>query len=78
MNQNIQVIGIDNFNTYYTPILKKKRAEILKQNQITELYVGDVCDDLLLRETIFRKYNISLVLHLLHMCNLIYTVMLYY
>lgn len=33
-NQNIEVIGFDNFNDYYDIDLKKQRAKILRQNDI--------------------------------------------
>ncbi len=42
------VIGLDNFNAYYSPELKRKRAEILASEGITVIE-GDLCDKELLQ-----------------------------
>lgn len=36
------VLGYDNFNDYYNPVLKRRRAQLLQQNGISVLE-GDVC-----------------------------------
>lgn len=38
-----RVFGLDNFNSYYDPLLKRKRAEILKEAGI-EIIEGDIVD----------------------------------
>lgn len=45
------VVGYDNFNDYYTPALKKERAEILKDKGI-EVVEGDICDRSSLEELV--------------------------
>lgn len=37
------VVGFDNFNDYYTPVLKRRRASELAQSGI-EVIEGDICD----------------------------------
>lgn len=56
------VIGLDNFNNYYDPALKAKRAEILKDFKI-EIVKGDIQDTALLQK-LFRQYKITHVVNL--------------
>jgi UDP-glucuronate 4-epimerase len=56
------VIGLDNFNTYYTPQLKKDRAMILQQEGIEIIY-GDIQDKEKLKE-LLSKHHITHVVHL--------------
>jgi len=56
------VIGLDNFNDYYTPKLKRDRAQELVKNGIT-IIEGDICQQELLEETI-TKYGITHLVHL--------------
>ena len=57
-----QVVGFDNFNSYYDPSLKRKReAELTKQE--IEVIHGDICDKELL-EQVVKKYQISHIVHL--------------
>ena len=37
--QNIQIIGIDNINTYYNPLLKQKRIEIINQKDVNKSFI---------------------------------------
>lgn len=61
-NQGDCVVGIDNFNPYYSPELKRERAAILKKNGI-ELIEGDLRDrDHLL--SLFETHDFTHVLHL--------------
>lgn len=57
-----RVIGLDNFNTYYSPELKRSRAKILKQEGI-EVIDGDLNDPGLL-PSLFKKHSFTHVLHL--------------
>lgn len=57
-----QVIGLDNYNSYYTPTLKRKRAEILK-NQGIEILEADLNDEEALK-TLFAKYPFTHLLNL--------------
>ena len=59
----IDVIGIDNFNTYYSIELKRARAKYLKKSHNIPIVDGDVCS----RSTILDlllKYKITHVVHL--------------
>lgn len=56
------VVGYDNFNTYYSPELKKARASLLDQNGIKTL-LADICDPTALRNCI-DEHQITHVVHL--------------
>lgn len=63
LRQGHNVIGIDNFNDYYLPLLKEKR------NSVLEEYPNFICrrvslDNYEQMEKVFREFSISLV------CNL--------
>lgn len=57
-----KVIGFDNFNDYYDPLLKRSRAAILKQYDI-DVIEGDLTDLSLLKDQI-EKHQISHIAHL--------------
>lgn len=57
-----QVIGLDNFNDYYDPQLKMKRADELEKEGII-LIRGDLCDQQLLK-TLVEQYEITCLVHL--------------
>lgn len=59
--QGFKVAGLDNFNSYYDPLLKRKRAENLKSIGV-EVHEVDLCDPLL-SETI-RAFQPTHLLHL--------------
>jgi UDP-glucuronate 4-epimerase len=56
------VIGIDNFNDYYDPKLKRGRQEILLKQGI-EIIDADICDGEILSQLV-QKDQISHILHL--------------
>lgn len=56
------VVGYDNFNEYYSPKLKKHRAENL-QNGHVDIIEGDICDPSRLDE-IIKKRQITHLVHL--------------
>lgn len=56
------VLGIDNFNPYYSPLLKKKRQEIL-QNEGIEVREADIANPSLFTN-LFTSHCFSHVLHL--------------
>lgn len=57
------VIGLDNFNTYYDPAVKRRNlAGALKSERFT-LHETDICDEAALRE-IFTQTNPEVVVHL--------------
>lgn len=53
LKKGFSVIGIDNFNDYYSPELKEKRNKILNSYKSFKLYRGDICD----KELIFTVLN---------------------
>lgn len=62
LDQGWDVLGIDNFNSYYSPELKRARAQILEQKGL-QIVQGDLCDEALLK-SLFGNFQPSHVLHL--------------
>lgn len=58
-----KIIGIDNMNNYYSPIIKTHRLEELKKNQNFTFIKGDIEDKEIL-ETIFKSNKIDAVINL--------------
>ncbi|MBA3958370.1 MAG: NAD-dependent epimerase/dehydratase family protein [Parachlamydiaceae bacterium] len=56
------VIGLDNFNDYYSPALKRQRAHFLKEKGIA-LVEGDICNGRMLHDLMERQ-------HFTHVVNL--------
>src|SRR5262245_54912849 len=57
-----RVVGYDNFNDYYTPALKRSRAQELAKKQI-EVIEGDIChQDHLLKSV--RMHSVTRLVHL--------------
>ena len=56
------MVGLDNFNDYYSVQLKLNRAALLSREGV-KIYRGDLCDGTLLR-SLFDKYDFTHVLHL--------------
>ena len=56
------VIGLDNFNSYYTPQLKRDREALLVKAGV-HVVEGDICNSILIDE-IIAKHNITHVVHL--------------
>lgn len=57
------IVGIDNFNDYYEPSLKRSNAETLASLERFELVEGDFCDEACV-ETLFRDHQVDRVVHL--------------
>lgn len=57
-----EVFGLDNFNDYYDPLLKRERAKLLALKNIN-VVEADVCDGLLLQGLVTEK-NITHIVHL--------------
>lgn len=57
-----KVIGLDNFNDYYNPLLKKDRAQILVKQDIP-IFSGDLCDPQFLQELV-EQHQITHIVHL--------------
>lgn len=56
------VIGYDNFNDYYNPDLKRKRAQILAEKNISVIE-GDICNSELLKNSV-SKHDTTHFVHL--------------
>lgn len=57
-----KVIGLDNFNDYYNPHLKKQRSDLLKNAGI-EIFEGDI-NNLTFLLDLIQKYQITHIAHL--------------
>jgi UDP-glucuronate 4-epimerase len=57
-----RVVGLDNFNSYYDPELKRRRSELLQEFEIP-LIEADICDRSLL-EKMMVDYEITHLVHL--------------
>ncbi|PLX30262.1 MAG: hypothetical protein C0582_01775 [Alphaproteobacteria bacterium] len=58
-----QVVGIDNFNTYYSPQLKKDRLQALTNHPGFHFYEVDITDEAVL-QTLAEKHSFTHVVHL--------------
>lgn len=63
LKSGFSVVGIDNFNNYYLPELKYKRAEVLKKYPSYHELNLDLCD-LEQLKSVFSDYKYSAVCHL--------------
>lgn len=57
-----EVVGIDNFNDYYNPLIKRKRADELEKRGIT-IVEADICHPLIL-DNLIEKFNVTHFVHL--------------
>lgn len=62
IRRNDRVIGLDNFNSYYSPELKKKRVALLSEQGI-EVITADLNDQKKLH-SVFEQYSFTHILHL--------------
>lgn len=62
LEKDVDILGIDNFNDYYSPLLKRERAKILEEQGASILNV-DLCDLEALRKVVF-DFNPTHVVHL--------------
>lgn len=58
-----KIVVVDNFNDYYSPVLKEKNIKHNLDNKNYKLYRGDICDKNLLRK-IFEENQIDVVVHI--------------
>jgi UDP-glucuronate 4-epimerase len=72
LKKKIKVTGIDSLNEYYSPILKKKRLEILKKNQLFTFHKIDLCDKKKLNK-VFGIVNDYKLIHLAAQPGVIYS-----
>lgn len=62
LDQGNRVVGIDNFNSYYCPKLKRDRAQVLEKKGL-EMVNADINDRAVLKN-LFEKHSFTHVLHL--------------
>lgn len=63
-----QVVGLDNFNDYYDPRLKRNNADKLRAFPQFELCDGDIRDDRVVRK-LFSQHRFDTVIHLAAMAG---------
>jgi UDP-glucuronate 4-epimerase len=63
LSMGYDVIGVDNFNNYYDPAVKKKNAAILAKNKGFAMVKSDICD-LPAMEKLFSAHKIWKIIHL--------------
>jgi UDP-glucuronate 4-epimerase len=63
LDNGVEIIGVDNMNDYYSPIIKTQRLEELKNHQNFTFIKGDIEDKEIL-ETIFKSNKIDAVINL--------------
>lgn len=62
-SKGFNILGIDNINTYYDPLLKLDRLNQLRRHKNFELIVGDIeSQDLI--EKVFNRFKPDIVIHL--------------
>ena len=62
LNKGNSIIGVDNFNHYYDPFLKKRRAHILRKKGV-EIVEADICD-LDTMGSLFKTHSFTHVVNL--------------
>ncbi len=63
LNEDQHVLGIDNFNDYYDPALKRARVAQLQQRPGFKLLIGDVADPDTISDVV-QRHGIRRVIHL--------------
>lgn len=73
LKQKNRVIGVDNFNDFYSPALKRQNLEEIKKTAekagaFFQCYSGDICDANML-ESLFAEHKIDITVHLAAMAG---------
>ncbi len=68
-----RVVGVDNFNDYYPPILKEARAEILRKNPAYAERRLDLSDMKAL-DAVFKEFGVARVCHLAAQAGVRYSI----
>ena len=63
LTHGARVVGLDNFNDYYSPALKRDRDRVLKEHANFHSVEGDLTD-LPALEALFERYGIQKICHL--------------
>ena len=67
------VVGIDSFNDYYAPAMKRGRAQRLQKEFGYEVVEGDVCQADLI-DALFKKHKFTHVVHLAAQAGVRYSI----
>ncbi len=73
LSEGCKVIGIDNFNDYYNPLIKEKRSSILKKNQGYLEYRLDIENYDSLKE-VFQNVKVDTICHLAAQAGVRYSI----
>jgi len=76
INHGFEVIGIDNLNSYYSPLLKEKRIEIIEninQNNLWSFYKVNLENTETIEE-IFKKHKPNIVINLAAQAGVRYSI----
>ncbi|MDC0192885.1 NAD-dependent epimerase/dehydratase family protein [Pelagibacteraceae bacterium] len=73
ISKKIDVIGLDNLNSYYDVNLKKNRLKILKQNKKFFFYKEDILNEKKLNN-IVKKNKIKIIIHLAAQAGVRYSI----
>ena len=63
LEKNYKIVGLDNINNYYSPIIKKHRVKILNSYKNFSFYKSDITNKKSL-EKIFKKHKFKIVINL--------------
>jgi len=67
------IVGVDSFNDYYSPAMKRGRAKRLRDDFGLEVVEGDVCNASLI-EGLFKKHRFTHVVHLAAQAGVRYSI----
>ena len=73
-NKNIKILGLDNLNNYYSPILKKQRLKILKKNKKFEFRKIDISNEKSINKIFEKNRKFDLVIHLAAQAGVRYSI----
>lgn len=62
-NPQLDVVGLDNFNDYYDPEIKRNNVKVALSNNRYTLVEGDILDEALL-DNLFKEHRFAVVYHL--------------
>ena len=71
--QGATIIGIDNFNDYYDPALKRARIDILESNSNFTIHETDIANDVFVRD-LFKKEKPDYCVHLAAQAGVRYSI----
>ena len=74
LDKNYEVVGIDNFNDYYSPKIKEFNIQSFKENPKFKLYRVDISDRETLKTVFAENPNMDAVVHLAAWAGVTYSV----